>query len=134
MRSLHGVHVHGFPNLFIEGLSHGARLISNITHNLDQAGRDVAAVVAHCVNSGIAEEEVTAEAEDAWMDLLNVESGSLLGSPDCTPGYYNNEGRQPGPRDLRDAAGYPYGPVAYFEHIEKWRGSGRFDGLEFTPA
>ncbi len=134
MRSMHGVHVHGFPNLFIEGLSHGARLISNITHNLDQSGREVAAVVAHCVRDELSQAEVTADAEDAWMDLLDVESGSLLGSPDCTPGYYNNEGQEPGPADLRDAAGYPEGPVAYFEYIDQWRTSGNFEGLDFTSA
>jgi len=132
MRSMHGVHVHGFPNLFIEGLSHGARLISNITHNLDQTGRDIAVVVARCLETGVSEVEVTAEAEDAWMDLLNVESGSLLGSPDCTPGYYNNEGQDPSAVDLRNAAGYPDGPVAYFEYLERWRNAGHFEGLAFV--
>jgi cation diffusion facilitator CzcD-associated flavoprotein CzcO len=37
MRSLHGIHVHGFPNLFIVGPAQGANLISNITHNLTEA-------------------------------------------------------------------------------------------------
>jgi cation diffusion facilitator CzcD-associated flavoprotein CzcO len=34
MRSLHGVHVHGFPNAFFVQPAQGANLISNIPHNL----------------------------------------------------------------------------------------------------
>ena len=55
----------------------------------------------------------------------------FLGNPDCTPGYYNNEGRPIGRRERRNASGYPAGPVAYFDFIEAWRDSGEFDGLEF---
>ena len=46
MRSLHGIHVHGFPNMFIVGPSQGANLISNITHNLTEAATTIALVVA----------------------------------------------------------------------------------------
>ena len=56
---------------------------------------------------------------------------AFFGNPDCTPGYYNNEG-QPLTREHSFAmAGYPLGPVAYFEYIDEWRNSGEFDGLEF---
>jgi cation diffusion facilitator CzcD-associated flavoprotein CzcO len=134
MRSMHGVHVHGFPSLFIEGLSQGARLISNITHNLDEAGRGIAAVVAHAIETGADRVEVTEEAEQEWMDLLDTGPESLLSSPDCTPGYYNNEGQPPTAADRRNAAGYPAGPVAFFEFIDSWRNSGEFTGLEFGDA
>ena len=46
MQTLHGIHVHGFPNLFIVGPSQGANLISNITYNLTEAGSTIASVVA----------------------------------------------------------------------------------------
>ena len=39
MRSLHGVHVHGFPNMFLVQPAQGANLISNVPHNLSDAGR-----------------------------------------------------------------------------------------------
>ena len=55
----------------------------------------------------------------------------LLGNPDCTPGYYNNEGEPIGRRERLNVSGYPPGPVAYFEYIDAWRSSGRFDGLTF---
>ena len=44
MRSLHGMHVLGFPNLFVLGLTQAGNLISNITYNLTEAGASVAAV------------------------------------------------------------------------------------------
>jgi cation diffusion facilitator CzcD-associated flavoprotein CzcO len=131
MRSLHGAHVHGFPNLFVAGLSQGARLISNITHNLNEVGKSIGAVVAHAQSTGAGEVEATEQAEAAWLKLLDSGPGSMLSNPDCTPGYYNNEGQDPSPADSRNAAGYPGGPVAYFEFIDGWRQSGEFEGLEF---
>lgn len=49
MRTLHGIHVHGFPNAFIVQPTQGANLISNIPHNLTEAGRTIAMTVKHAV-------------------------------------------------------------------------------------
>ena len=133
MRTLHGIHVHGFPNLFIIGITQAANLISNITHNLSEAGATIAAVVGHAVETGAAEVEVTAEAEEAWLAQLDSSTG-LFGNLDCTPGYYNNEGKPFSERDRLNGARYAGGPVAYFEHIDRWRRAGTFDGLAFRPA
>jgi cation diffusion facilitator CzcD-associated flavoprotein CzcO len=130
MRTLHGIHVHGFPNAFIVQPTQGANLISNVPHNLTEAGRTIAAVLRHAIDHGYREVEVTEEAEDGWVDLLLSGPGSLIGSPDCTPGYYNNEGHDAGPaRQL--FVGYPLGAMAYFRYIDEWRSSGEFAGLEF---
>jgi cation diffusion facilitator CzcD-associated flavoprotein CzcO len=134
MRSLHGVHVHGFPNLFVLGITQGANLISNITHNLVEAGTSIAAVVSHAEETGAEVVEVTAEAEDAWVALLTGTERGFLGNPDCTPGYYNNEGGPIGRRERLNASGYPDGPVAYFRYIDRWRSSGEFEGLAFRSC
>ena len=55
----------------------------------------------------------------------------MIGSPDCTPGYYNNEG-QGIPESAKLNVGYPAGPTAYFKYIREWRESGKFDGIEFS--
>jgi cyclohexanone monooxygenase len=130
MRSKHGIHVHGFPNAFFVQPTQGANLISNVPHNLTDSGRTIAAVVAHARSQGAHEVEVTREAEEAWIALLLTGMGRMLGSPDCTPGYYNNEGQDPGPR-ARLNVGYPAGASAYFRYIEGWRQSGAFEGLAF---
>jgi cyclohexanone monooxygenase len=130
MRSKHGIHVHGFPNAFIVQPTQGANLISNIPHNLTESGRTIAMVIRHAIDGGHAEVEVTREAEDAWIELLLSGVGRMLGSPDCTPGYYNNEGQDPGPR-ARLNVGHPQGAMAYFSYLDEWRNAGTFEGLEF---
>ena len=130
MRTLHGIHVHGFPNAFIVGFTQGANLISNVPHNLTEAGRTIAAVVGHAVEGGYDRVEVTREAEDAWVELLMTGPARMMSSPDCTPGYYNNEGKEPTADQFLNV-GYPQGAMAYFRYIDAWRRSGDFAGLAF---
>jgi cyclohexanone monooxygenase len=130
MRTLHGMGVVGYPNAFIVQPTQGANLISNIPHNLTEAGKTITAVIAHALAGGFSEVEVTKEAEDAWIELLLSGGGMMFGSPDCTPGYYNNEGQDPGPRG-RLNVGYPQGAMAYFQYIDQWRTGGAFEGLAF---
>ena len=131
MRTLHGIHTRGFPNAFVIGMNQGANLVSNIPHNLVEAGRTVAAVVAHAEQVGASQVEVTQQAEDDWIELLQTGVGlGFLGNPDCTPGYYNNEGKPAEAGDRLNMCGYPQGPMAYFDFIDAWRRSGDFEGLE----
>jgi cation diffusion facilitator CzcD-associated flavoprotein CzcO len=130
MRTLHGLQSHGFPNAFIVQPTQGANLISNVPHNLTEAGKTIAAIVAHARASGAVEVETTKAAEDAWVELLLSGPGRMIGSPDCTPGYYNNEGRDPGPAAAYNV-GYPHGATAYFKYIDAWRSSGAFEGVAF---
>jgi cyclohexanone monooxygenase len=131
MRTKHGVHVHGFPNLFIVQISQGANLVSNVPHNFTEAGRTIATILRHTLDGGYREVEVSEEAQDEWMELLfSGPAISVIGSPDCTPGYYNNEG-QPGGLGRDWFLGYPGGAAAYFQYLDEWRTSGDFAGLEF---
>jgi len=130
MRTKHGIHVHGFPNLFFVQPTQGANLISNVPHNLTEAGKTIALIIRQARDVGSKEVEVTKEAQDAWVSLLLTGMGRMIGSQDCTPGYYNNEGQDPGPA-ARYAVGYPQGAFAYFKYLESWRDAGTFDGLEF---
>ncbi|MEM7218663.1 MAG: NAD(P)/FAD-dependent oxidoreductase [Pseudomonadota bacterium] len=126
MRSLHGQHIHGFPNLFMVQAAQGANLISNYPHNLTEGGSTIARLVAHAEAEGKTQIEVTAEAEAQWLELISQASPMLIGSTECTPGYYNNEGK--GWDNV--PSGYPYGPLAYFKYLERWRSDG-FEGIEF---
>ena len=130
MRTLHGLQVHGFPNAFIVQATQGANLISNYPHNLTEAGNTIARILAHARDHNYATVEPTEEAENKWVDLLMSGPGLMIGSQECTPGYYNNEGIDPGPA-RKSFVGYPAGPVAFFRHIDEWRNSGEFEGVEF---
>ncbi len=129
MRSMHGIHMHGFPNAFMVQLSQGANFVANVPHNLADSAKTVAAVLAHAVSGGFDEVEVTKEAQDAWMELMvpNPVMRSFLAR--CTPGYYNNEGGELSAHSL--FGGYVHGAAAYFRYIEQWRQAGDFAGLRF---
>jgi cation diffusion facilitator CzcD-associated flavoprotein CzcO len=131
MQSLHGIHVSEFPNLFIVGPTQGANLISNITHNLVEAAATISKVIAHAREVGAHEVEVTQQAESEWVALIDTHPGTIFGDTECTPGYYNAEGREQTQRDRRNSSGYPLGSVAYFQYISAWRTSGDFAGLDF---
>ncbi len=130
MRTMHGVHVRGFPNIFIVQPFQGANLISNVPHNLYDSARTIACILRYASDRGSTHVEVTQEGEEAWMQLLAMRQ-SMLQGPDCTPGYYNNEGHPEDPQ-IRFLVGYPLGPSAYFRYIDEWRSDGRFEGLEFS--
>ena len=63
MKTLHGTHVHGFPNAFIVQPTQGANLISNVPHNLTESGQTIALTVRHTLDQGHQEVEVTDDAE-----------------------------------------------------------------------
>jgi cation diffusion facilitator CzcD-associated flavoprotein CzcO len=134
MQSLHGMHVRHFPNLFVVGFTQGANLISNVTQNLTEAATTIASIVRHALDAGTEVVEVSEEAEHRWVQMLEHSERALLADPTCTPGYYNNEGAPIGRKERRNGSGYPEGAVAYWRHLDAWRRSGRFDGLEFRPA
>ena len=132
MESLHGMHVHGFPNLFIVGFVQAANLGANITSNLTEAGTTIAAIVRHAENTGATRVECAQQAQQVWVEAIEMdESASFVGGAECTPGYYNNEGKPTGRRHKLNTGGYPPGAVAFFEYIDEWRRSGQFDGLAF---
>ena len=91
----------------------------------------MATIIRQAEEVGATEVEVTAEAGQAWIDRLLANHRGFGGNPECTPGYYNNEGQPAGRKGMLNSAGFPEGPVAYFEYIDRWRNSGDFEGLEF---
>ena len=129
MRTLHGTHVHGFPNAFIVQITQGANLISNVPHNFTEGGKTVAMIVQHALEHGYDQVEVTKEAEDAWIDLLLSGPGMTLGSADCTPGYYNNEGKVDEGKTLTSEM-YGGGSDEFFALLRAWRDAGTWEGLE----
>ena len=131
MRTLHGLQVADFPNSFIVQATQGANLISNYPHNLGDSAKTIASIISHMIKNESRVVEVMTEAEEKWVQLIMSGPGLMLGSQDCTPGYYNNEGIDPGP-SRKSFVGYPYGPVAFFDYISEWRNSGTFSGLHFT--
>ena len=132
MVSLHGMHVSGFPNFFIMGLAQAGNLVSNITHNFSESAKTIATVIQHARSTGATRVETNPLAEQAWVDSLGDGRSSFMFDPDCTPGYYNNEGLEVSLADQKGRIGYPLGAVAFFDLMSKWRSSGAFEGLAFS--
>ncbi|MFI1226546.1 MULTISPECIES: flavin-containing monooxygenase [unclassified Streptomyces] len=115
-RTLHGFTSHGFPNLIQMGAFQNASSV-NFTHILDEQATHAAALVA-AAEAGNAVIEPSRAAEDAWIALLAAEAPDHEWfHAECTPGYYNREGRgRPnGP------IAYPHGAVAFHELLADWR-------------
>lgn len=129
MRSKHGMHIHGFPNLFLVQPTQAANLISNVPHNLTEAGKTIAVIVKRVLDRERRTVEVTKQAEAAWLETLLSGPGRMLGSRDCTPGYYNNEGQDLGPAAALNV-GYPLGATAFFQYLDRWRSADELEGLE----
>ncbi|MFN3212868.1 MAG: flavin-containing monooxygenase [Henriciella sp.] len=131
MQTLHGVHVHGFPNAFIVQPSQAANLISNVPHNIVDHADTISTVVAHAEKNEFSRVEPGKAAQDAWVEMVLSGQGMLIGSTECTPGYYNNEGAGLTEKN-RHGLGHPGGAKAFFAHIAAWRDSGAFTGLDFS--
>ncbi len=132
METLHGLHVHGFPNMFVIGIAQAANLVSNIPHNFLEAGATIASVIRHAIDTGATVVEAEPDAQAEWVRRIETAGRSFFGNTECTPGYYNNEGKPMGRREHMNSAGYPDGAVAYFNLMTQWRESGTFEGLRFS--
>jgi cation diffusion facilitator CzcD-associated flavoprotein CzcO len=126
--TFHGLHSHGFPNLFVLGITQTG-LTPNYPHMLDEQTSQVAHIIAHLRKEGATYVEAGADAEAEWVatiDRLQVFVEGFLS--ECTPGYYNQEGM---PKDGHSllAGQYGEGSVAFFALLHQWREDGRFAGL-----
>jgi cation diffusion facilitator CzcD-associated flavoprotein CzcO len=127
VRTLHGIHAHGFPNLFFIDPNQGGSLFSNITHNIVASAAAVAAAVRTVESNGSAIVEADADAVEAWTQMI-LRAGRRLGVEGCTPGRYNYEGQDLGQASELNA-GYPDGAHAFFRHLSDWVAAGKLEGL-----
>jgi len=128
--TLHGLHSRGFPNCFIfSNIQSGFTV--NFPHMLNEQSKHVAYILANALTNGVRRIEASQEAEDAWVQtIIDLAQNAQKFLEECTPGYYNNEGK-PGERAARNGS-YGAGPVAFVQLLEAWRAAGTFDGLEMA--
>jgi cation diffusion facilitator CzcD-associated flavoprotein CzcO len=115
-RTLHGFTSNGFPNLIQLGGLQSAPSV-NYTHVLDEHAVHAAALVA-AAEAEDALIEPSREAEDAWLAVLAQDAPDHAWfHAECTPGYYNAEGRG---RPNAPTA-YPHGAPAFHALLNRWR-------------
>jgi len=129
-RTLHGMHSHGFPNLFIMSPAQSGFTV-NYPHALAEQALHLAYVVDHVLTNNISTVEADAGAEAEWVRTIEEMALFNLKYLDaCTPGYYNNEGK-PAESRLRNSS-YGGGSLAFFRILEDWRSEGSLSGLRLT--
>lgn len=133
MRTLHGMFVHGFPNL---GIIHGIKQAAttwNGTYILTKHTHHFIDLVRRCRDQGVAVFEATTAAEDAWLgELAEKATADLEFLADCTPGYINNEGQNLG--EAIYSSTYGPGVFEYLRVLERWRESDIGKDLDLTYA
>jgi len=128
VRTLHGMHSRGFPNCFIMGPQQTGFTV-NFPHMLNEQSKHIAHIIRHAVDRDARTVEVSEAAEVEWVDTivrLAILAQQFL--EDCTPGYYNNEGK-PGERSGQNGF-YGGGSVEFFRILHEWRSAGGLPGLE----
>jgi cation diffusion facilitator CzcD-associated flavoprotein CzcO len=128
--TLHGIYSRGFPNCFIM-MNTQSGFTVNYPHMLNEQAKHIAYVLAESTKRGAGKVEVSEAAETEWVDTIiasAVERAKF--AEECTPGYYNNEGK-PSTQAARNSP-YGKGPIAFVKLLEDWRASGELPGLELT--
>ncbi|KAF9890052.1 hypothetical protein FE257_006732 [Aspergillus nanangensis] len=123
----HGYSVVGFPNLMIMSpLQSGAN--PNYTHNIVDMSWHLVYLMDQVKKRNIKALEATPEAEAAWVaDVIEKGKGRSKFLLECTPGYYNDEGR-PNEVTIRSQP-YGGGSILYAASISKWRQDDKLEGM-----
>jgi cation diffusion facilitator CzcD-associated flavoprotein CzcO len=128
VRTLHGIHIHSFPNCFMMSIAQSGFTV-NFPHMINEQAKHIAYVIHRALDKRLRSIEVTEEAEAEWVEAVIGRSGLTTDfAENCTPGYYNNEG-QPGETGRQNGF-YFGGPTEFVEILAKWRSDGDMKGLE----
>ena len=131
IKTLHGFYSNGFPNCFHMGITQNA-LTANFPHMLVEQAQHITELIRHAKLHEARSIEPTAEAEAEWGKTMQEKAiNNLKFLQECTPGYYNNEGKPDRGRGFVGGL-YGGGPVEFFALVRKWRESGEMKGLQFT--
>src|SRR6516165_2194611 len=114
IRTLVGIHSHGYPNLFIMG-GYQASFQFNLTDMLQSQGDHIAACIDYARRHGYQTIDATPQAEEWWVQEVIEHRGKTTRNQDCTPGYYNFEGEF----QRRQDGNYNGGFNRYCTHMEE---------------
>ena len=127
-KSLHGMTVNGFPNCFIFSTVQSG-FTANYPHALAEQAQHAAYVIAQALERQKTRVEPSEEAEEGWtQEILDAVLDRRKFMEECTPGYYNGEGKL-SPL-AASFSSYGKGSVAFFRILDEWRKAGDLAGLE----
>ena len=103
VRTLHGLHTHGFPNLFIQSNTQSA-LTVNFPHAMDELAKHVAYIVGKCQSSNINVVEASVAAEDAWVKEI-IEAAKKANAHEFIDAFPEGYDALVGPRGVKLSGG-----------------------------
>jgi hypothetical protein len=128
-RTLHGMHIHGFPNLYMMGITQSGFTV-NFMHMIDQEARHIAYVIDKALRDKIDVLEVTKAAEAEWVQTVFDRGDKTIEfAMNCTPGYYNGEGKL-SPTTRQDGFFFGDTPMQFIEILEQWRAGDDMPGMD----
>jgi cation diffusion facilitator CzcD-associated flavoprotein CzcO len=132
-RTFHGLHVQGFPNCYVMSLAQSGFTL-NFPYMIDIQARQIAYVISETMKRGADVAEATPEAVSEWCETLAERAASFDRSfaEQCTPSYYNKEGK-PDEKSL-DRNFFFGGPTEFAELLTAWREEGSMRGMELRSA
>jgi len=134
VKTLHGMHVEGFPNCFLMSNSQ-AGFTASFPHMLNEQARHLTWIVRKALDDDLATVEATERGVSDWVARCIEKAGAgAVFLENCTPGYYNNEGKL-ADRNVQDGFyGGGTGSPEFIAILEAWRADGTMAGLARTPA
>ncbi len=128
LSTFHGFLSRDFPNCFIMSNAQSGFTV-NFPHMLNEQARHIAYIVSRCLAEQVREVEPTRAAEDAWVqEIVDTAMDRAQFLEECTPGYYNNEGKVSA-MAARNGS-YGKGSIAFIKILRDWRANGDMAGLE----
>jgi cation diffusion facilitator CzcD-associated flavoprotein CzcO len=128
VRTLHGLHIRGFPNCFMMSIAQSG-FTANFPYVIDIQAKQIAYLVERALRDGIDELETSEQAEAEWVaKVAEVGNRATEFAESCTPGYYNAEGQSNA--RLRQGAFFFGGPTEFADTLAAWRAEGGMQGLE----
>ncbi len=128
IRTVLGIHTHGYPNMFIMG-GYQASFNFNLTDVLQAQGDHIAACIDHVRSNSYDTLDCSAKSEEWWVQEVISHRGKTSRNQECTPGYYNFEGEFNRRQDGNFNGGFP----KYGAHMAEVRAHMN-DHFAFTKA
>lgn len=121
MHSLHGIMTSRFPNMFLLGGVEQAAISINLPHVASHQAKHIAALVSQFLDDTVAAAEVTPDGEQRWAnEMTRAHVDNSRYDSECTPSYYNNEGKLDDPRPTLLGGQYGGGPIGYIAVLQEW--------------
>jgi cyclohexanone monooxygenase len=127
--TLHGMHVHGFPNCFLMTNAQ-AGFTASFPHMLNEQAKHLTYIIRRATDEGLVVVEATEDAVREWVARCIEKGGTALTFlENCTPGYYNNEGKLSERSVQNGFYGGGTGSPEFISILESWRADGAMKGL-----